>query len=314
MDPREAQSSPTVSVVIPTRDRRHLLLRAVRSVLAQLHVGLEVLVVDDGSTDRTGEAVVSLDDPRIRMLRHRSSRGVATARNAGVEAAEGTWIALLDDDDLWAPDKLARQVTAAEEVAARWAYAGVVEIDETGRILGGEPPPSPELLLRELPGRNLMPAGSSNVIVRAELLRSSGGFDAALRHLADWDMWLRLARYGPPACVAVPLVAYRLHPAQTTLDTRGMMAEARVLHDRHGADINTIRRWLAWSHLRRGRRRAAIGAYTRAAASGDLASVGRVAVAALHPRPTAVRRRRTAVEDRVWTDAAREWVSAAAGR
>jgi glycosyltransferase involved in cell wall biosynthesis len=312
MAPTEAQSLPAVSVVIPTHNRRQLLLRAVRSALAQLHVNLEVVVVDDGSTDHTDEEVDSLGDPRIRMLRHQTPRGVATARNAGARAAGGTWIALLDDDDLWAPDKLTRQVTAAEVAGARWAYAGAVEIDEEGRILGGERPPLPELLLRELPRRNLMPAGSSNVIVRTELLRSSGGFDAALRHLADWDMWLRLARHGAPVCVAVPLVAYRLHPAQATLDTRGMIAEARVLRDRHGVDINTIRRWLAWSHLRRGRRREAIGGYARAAATGDLASVGRLAVAALHPRPTGVRRRRLPVEDRAWTEGARHWVSVAA--
>jgi glycosyltransferase involved in cell wall biosynthesis len=306
-----APSVPTVSVVVPTRDRRALLLPALRSVLAQTSIDLEVIVVDDGSTDDTQGAVRSLRDPRVGVMRHETPRGVAMARNAGAAATHGTWIALLDDDDLWAPDKLVKQVAAAQEAGARWVYAGAVEIDEAGRLLGGERPPPPAFLVKQLTRRNVMPAGSSNVMVHAETFRSSEGFDAGLRHLADWDMWLRLAGLGHPACVHEPLVAYRIHPAQATLDTRGMMAEAQVLHDRHGADLNSIRRWLAWSQLRRGRRREAVGAYARAVASGDLASVGRVAVAALHPRPTAVRGRASADEDLEWLASARAWVRAA---
>jgi glycosyltransferase involved in cell wall biosynthesis len=303
---------PTVSVVIPTHNRRRLLLRALRSVLVQREIELEVLVVDDGSIDNSAEAVRSLDDPRVGVLRHQTSRGVATARNAGAAAAAGTWIALLDDDDLWAPDKLTRQVTAAQEAGARWAYAGAVEIDEEGRLLGGERPPPPELLVQELTRRNLMPAGSSNVIMLADVFRSSGGFDVGLRHLADWDMWLRLSALGSPASVPEALVAYRFHPAQATLDTRGMIAEAQVLRGRHGTDLNSIRRWLAWSRLRQGHRWEAVGSYARAVLAGDLSSVGRAFVAALHPFPTAVRRRPVAVEDRDWIESARAWVRAAA--
>lgn len=303
---------PTVSVVIPTHDRRAMLLRALRSVLAQKEIALEVLIVDDGSTDATAEAVRSLDDPRVRVLRHQTPEGVASARNAGGAEARGTWIALLDDDDLWAPNKLVQQVTTAEQAGTRWVYAGAVEIDETGSLLGGERPPPPELLVREFTRRNLMPAGSSNVVMHADVFRSSGGFDVGLRHLADWDMWLRLTRQGSPACVPDPLVAYRLHREQATLDTGGMIAEARILRDRHGADVNSIQRWLAWSHLRQGRRRQAVAAYARAVVSGDLTSVGRAAVAALHPSPTTVRRRSPAVEDQAWADTAQAWVRAAA--
>jgi glycosyltransferase involved in cell wall biosynthesis len=280
-------------------------------VLAQQEIEFEVLVVDDGSIDNSAEAVRSLNDPRVGVLRHQTSRGVATARNAGAAAAVGTWIALLDDDDLWAPDKLTQQLTAAQKAGARWAYAGAVEIDEAGRLLGGERPPPPELLVQEITRRNLMPAGSSNVVMHTDVFRTSGGFDVGLRHLADWDMWLRLAREGSPACAPDPLIAYRLHPAQATLDTSGMIDEARVLTDRHGVDLNTIRRWLAWSHLRQGRRRQALGAYVRAVAAGDLTSVGRLAVAALHPKPTSARRRQSTVDDREWTESARTWVRAA---
>jgi glycosyltransferase involved in cell wall biosynthesis len=312
--PDRRPTAPEVSVVVPTRNRKDLLLRTLHSVLAQHTVELEVLVIDDGSTDGTERMIRSLRDDRIALIRHEAPRGVARARNAGAGVARGTWIALLDDDDLWAPDKLARQVIAAQRAGAGWVYGGAVEIDDVGNLLGGVRPPQPELLVQQLTRHNLMPAGSSNVVVHADTFRSAGGFDEKLRHLADWDMWLRLARSGPPVCVSAPLVAYRLHAWQATLETRGMIAEGRVLRDRHGADLTSIRRWVAWSHLRRGRRRDAVATYAVAAASGDLTSVGRAIVAALHPRPTEARRRPPSQDDLAWIDEARGWVRTAVGR
>jgi glycosyltransferase involved in cell wall biosynthesis len=299
---------PEVSVVIPTHNRRRLLGQTLRSVLGQRGVEFEVVVVDDGSTDGTAEAVAALGDPRVRLLRHEHPRGVATARNVGAAAARAAWVALLDDDDLWAPDKLARQLAAAGGEGG-WVYAGAVEVDGAGRRCGGAPPPPPDALVAGLSRRNPMPAGSSNVMVRAGLLADSGGFDPALRHLADWDLWLRLAHLRPPAYVAAPLVAYRIHPGQATMDTTGMVAEARVLQARHGVDPAAIHRWVAWSQLRAGRRWAAVAAYAAAVRSGDLASVARSAVALLSPHPTLARnplRRATGAPD--WHLPAQAWL------
>ena len=142
--------APTVSVVIPTHNRRELLLRTIHSVLAQEALDFEVVVVDDGSTDGTAEAIRVLNDPRVRVLRNERPVGVAAARNMGAEAATGSWIALLDDDDLWSPEKLRQQLAAAEETGRSWVYAGSVEIDERGVLLGGEPPPSSEELVSSL--------------------------------------------------------------------------------------------------------------------------------------------------------------------
>jgi glycosyltransferase involved in cell wall biosynthesis len=280
---------PTVSVVIPTHNRRELLLAAIASVLRQTDVGFEIVVVDDGSRDGTADAVRSLADARMVILRNEQPIRVAAARNMGAGAARGAWLAFLDDDDLWAPDKLQQQLAAAASTSRRWVYAGVVEIDRRGVLIGGEPPPLPEELRSTLISRNLMPAGSSNVLVSTELFRAVGGFDPELRHLADWDLWLRLTACGLPACVSRPLIAYRRHAGQATLDPHGMIEEGRLLNARHGADLNSIRRWLAWSHLRKGERRLAVCAYTRAAVAGDVWSLARAAVALLHPRPIDVR-------------------------
>jgi glycosyltransferase involved in cell wall biosynthesis len=300
---------PDVSVVIPTHNRRRLLGQALRSARCQVGVDVEVVVVDDGSNDGTADAVASLGDARVRLVRHRRPLGVAMARNAGAAVARGAWVALLDDDDLWAPDKLSRQIEAASAADAGWAYAGVVEVDAEGRLLGGGPPPSPEGLVAGLRRRNLMPAGSSNVVVRSDVFSRSGGFDPGLRHLADWDLWLRLAGLGPPAYVPAPLVAYRLHGGQATLDTTGMLAEASALKARHGADHRAILRWAAWSHLRNGHRRAALRAYTGAVLAGDAASLTRAVVALLHPRPSTVRRpSRPSASDVTWLEAAQRWL------
>jgi glycosyltransferase involved in cell wall biosynthesis len=306
---RANPARPTVSVVVPTHDRRDLLLRTLRSVLAQQAVALEVLVVDDASIDGTADAVAGLGDPRVRLIRHDRVARVAASRNAGIAAARGTWIALLDDDDLWSPEKLDAQLAAAEHAGCSWVYAGAVEIDGSGRLLGGTPPPSPDALASGLRGSNLMPAGCSNVVVRADVVRAVGGFDTALRHLADWDLWLRLLDVGPPAAVARPLVAYRIHPGQATLDPTGMMSEARLLAARHRADVNSIRRWLAWTHLRRGERRLAMAVYTRAALAGDVRSIGRAAVVAVHAHPVTLRRRPISTRAG-WGDDASSWLAA----
>jgi glycosyltransferase involved in cell wall biosynthesis len=300
--------APSVTVVIPTHDRLTLALLTLRSVLRQRDVDFEVVVVDDGSTDGTSKAIEAIADPRVRILRQEVPLGVATARNAGATAAGGEWIALLDDDDLWSPDKLALQLEAAQEAGSAWVYGGVVEIDLDGHVLRGGPPPSPQSLLSVLRRKNLMPAGCSNVMVRATELSAAGGFDPKLRHLADWDLWLRLARVGPPAVAGAPLVAYRLHPAQATLDTTGMVEEAEVLESRYGADPASIYRWFAWSELRRGHRREALGAYARAVRTGDLLSIGRMAVAALHPRPASLRGGRATGESVEWQRQARAWL------
>jgi glycosyltransferase involved in cell wall biosynthesis len=299
--------TPTISVIIPTHNRRELLLRTMYSALAQEAVDFEVVVVDDGSNDGTAEAIRVLNDRRLRVLRNERPVGVAAARNMGVEAASGFWIALLDDDDLWSPQKLQQQLAAADATGRSWVYAGSVEIDEHGQIFGGEPPPSSEELLASLIDRNLMPAGSSNVLVRADLFRDVGGFDVRLRLIADWDLWLRLAHAGPPACVSRPLVAYRFHSGQSTLDSHSMIAEGRIVAARHGANLNSIRRWLAWSHLRRGERLLALRAYARAALDGDVSSVGRAAVVALHPRPITFRRRSRAGSFE-WQRSAESWL------
>ena len=107
-----------ISVVIPTHNRSALLSRTLASALAQRGVEMRVIVVDDGSRDETAAMLARVGDPRLTILRHEQARGVSAARNAGIAAATGEWVAFLDDDDLWSPTKLAEQVSAATDAKA----------------------------------------------------------------------------------------------------------------------------------------------------------------------------------------------------
>jgi len=258
-----------VSVIIPTRNRSKLLELSLRSVLWQRNVDFETIVVDDGSIDDTPRVLRSLGD-RIRVVRHERSQGVSAARNRGIAEAHGDWVAFLDDDDLWAPDKLELQLHALRCSNRRWAYAGAVEITKDNRVLAGRPPASPETVVEELSIRNMLPAGASNVIVWKAWLPRETIFDGRLYHSADWDLWIRLARQGPPACVSKPLVAYRFHPGSASLDLEGMFSEADEIERRYGAhvDRSAYNRYLARLARRAGWRRSAFRHYCRAAA-GD---------------------------------------------
>jgi GT2 family glycosyltransferase len=275
---------PLVSVVVPSHNRARLLRRTLQSILRQRMTDLEVIVIDDGSSDDTA-TIAAGADPRMRLLRNSTSGGVSKARNRGIAEAFGEWVAFCDDDDLWSPEKLARQLEAAENAHREWAYAGDVNVDDTLRILSGGPPPSPDEVIALLPRWNPVASGGSNVIVRSRVLAKVGGFDPTLRRTEDWDLWIRIARTGPPAWVCEPLVAYRFHPGNVVGTPGEMVDEARRLAARHAipVDMTAMHRRAAWAALRGGRRLLAARHYAHACARGDVRSLGRAALALFHP-------------------------------
>jgi glycosyltransferase involved in cell wall biosynthesis len=310
-------SIPEVSVIIPTRNRCRQLELALSSALGQRDVDLEVLVVDDCSTDATEELVSSTTDDRVRYLNQDRPAGVSTARNRGIAEAKGRWIAFLDDDDLWAPTKLARQIGVMREGGRTWSYGGEIIVDEELNILGGSPPPPPEEVMRLLERHNAVPAGASNVVVRADTVAVAGAFDPELANNEDWDMWIRLARLGPPDWVRSPLVAISIHRHNASRNMPRMIQELDIVGKRYGIRVDRIRhyRWAAWHSLLEGRRAEATRYYARAVAAGDVTSIARAAVAALAPA-YAIERMRPGTratgadpwitEGRAWLDALTE--------
>jgi glycosyltransferase involved in cell wall biosynthesis len=286
-------------VVIPTRDRDRFLTQALTSVLWQRGVELEVIVVDDGSTDDPSDVVAGFKDDRIRVIRHASVRGVSVARNTGIAAAVGDWLAFIDDDDVWAPSKLAAQLDAAKATGRSWSCTSAVRVDTDLNVISVYPAKPAEMLARQLRQWNYVPGGCSSVLVhRTSLPGKEPIFDTRLKHFADWDLWIRLASREPPAVVAEPLVGYRLHPHNKALETEGMIEDLCIIEDNRAirVDRGAVHVYLGWLHYRAGRTRRALRSWAAAAAQGHastvaniLYSIGRGSVSRLFPSRPASR-------------------------
>lgn len=223
----------TVSVIIPTHNRAALVGRAVRSALHQSHRDLEVIVVDDGSTDDTPSVIAGFADTRVRYIVHTMNKGGGAARNSGIEAADGEYIAFLDSDDEWLPDKLERQIAAFQQSDAAVAaiYTGFAVIDAAGRVTAVRIPRHRGVILSELWCANIVRTVST-VVVRRAALRRVGGFDPTLPACQDWDLWLRLAHVYRFDFLPEVLVRYHAssfgritHNAQAVVDGHVRIAE-----------------------------------------------------------------------------------------
>lgn len=197
-----------ISVVIPTHDRLALVAEAVRSVLAQTLKPIDVIVVDDGSTDGTAGSLAASFASQVHLLTT-SNRGPAAARNLGVAHARGDWIAFLDSDDLWLPDKLAAQ-------AALLGREPAVEICHTDEIWMRDGRRVNQRHRHRKPSGNVFEAclrlcliSPSTVLLRRSLFERVGGFDEGLAVCEDYDLWLRICRDNPVALVDEPLIIRR---------------------------------------------------------------------------------------------------------
>lgn len=207
----------TVSVIIPTFNRREALMRAVRSCLEQTHPVTEILVCDDGSTDGSRESIVALASDRVRWVEGERAGRPAPARNRGLRAARGEWMAFLDDDDAWFPEKLAVQF-------ARLASSGTYAVcTNAERIVPGAGSKgtyfnhaSKLLSFVDLLAENKVI--SSSLLAKKELLMKAGGFPEAPEFVAieDYALWLRLSVFTDIFYCEDPLVAYT-DSATTTL-------------------------------------------------------------------------------------------------
>ena len=305
----------TVSVVIPTYNRAHTVVDAVRSVLTQRYRDLELIVVDDGSTDDTAARLGALADPRLRVIMGRHA-GVSAARNLGVSKASGQLISFLDSDDLWHPGKLAAEVA----FLARHPEVHAVFTDLEKRH-GDHVFPSfmrqtsvfsrrleraayPEGLVLEARDMRLclleeVPIKPSALTLRRAAFAAAGGFDETWSSSEDWEFLLRLAREHRFAYLDRPLAVLTISPDSLHIldQSRGETAMIRLLVRERAAlgdDVEAlaaVRRGLvsrikhfAWHYADAGSRRRASAVFFRGfGLTGDLGLLAR-AIAVWLPR------------------------------
>jgi len=196
-----APAQPLASVVIIAYNCADYAGQAIRSVLGQTWIHLELIVVDDGSTDRTPEVVRSIDDSRLRYVRQKNS-GPNAARNEGIRQARGDFIAFLDCDDWWLPAKLERQLARAiDHPEIGLVYSLAARVDTSGRpgdrfasIVEGR------VLDRLLLG-NCIAGSASSAMVTRRAIEAVGTFDESLHYAEDWEYWIRIASQFEVACV-----------------------------------------------------------------------------------------------------------------
>lgn len=183
---------PTVSVIIPTYQRANLVPLAIKSVLAQTYQDYEIIVVNDGSTDNTKEVLAKFV-PQIIAI-HQENRGLSAARNTGIKASQGKYIAFLDDDDRWLPEKLAKQIPILEtKPKVGLVFSDTFAVDNQDKVLGksSESNPQPKVKVSwTLFEQNFIPVVT--VVLRRACLDEVGLFDESLTACEDYDLWLRI--------------------------------------------------------------------------------------------------------------------------
>ncbi|BAM03524.1 glycosyltransferase family 2 protein [Phycisphaera mikurensis] len=243
---------PEVSAIIPVFNRPADVVRAIRSVLAQTDVTLELLVVDDASTDGTPEAVEAVDDPRLRLLRQRENGGVAAARNRGLREARGRVVAFLDSDDAWLPGTLRPRLRAldAEPAATAALCSGIQRLD--GKRTATHRPAAGAAALPALFLENGAFGFTVNGLMRREAVATAGFFDETLEAIEDWEFCIRLAKQHRIAVIPRVTARYRDDAAATPRRSRALERNLRAreqLYAIHGPAMRRAGRAVAAAYL-----------------------------------------------------------------
>jgi glycosyltransferase involved in cell wall biosynthesis len=233
-------SDPLVTVVLPVYNGERWLAETLASVLGQEGFdSLEVVAIDDGSTDGSADVIRSVDDPRVRLIR-RENRGISVTRNEAIREGRGRLLAFIDQDDLWRPDKLARQVPRFEEDASiGLVHCQCARLDADGRPISGGPIVSADRISGDVRHQmrlgNVVP-GTAGVVVRRECFETVGFFDESLDGADDWEMWARSSTRYSFSYDPEPLACTRLHAWNTSTDVERMRADVRKVQEMLFAD------------------------------------------------------------------------------
>jgi len=203
---------PQVSVILPTYNRGHLIKRAIGSVLNQSLIDLELIVVDDGSTEDIEKIVKSFDDGRIKYIRHEANRGAGAARNTGIKASCGEYIAFQDSDDEWLPEKLERQIEAFKGLGrdAGVVYTDMLRIGEDGKSCYWTSPTVRKGCIVNLETLDYQAAclGIQSAMIKEVCFDEVGLFDESFPRFIDLELFIRLSKRYEFYHIREPLCRY----------------------------------------------------------------------------------------------------------
>ena len=268
-----------VTVVIPNFNYAHYVGEALDSVLSQTYPSLEIIVVDDGSTDNSKEVLESYGD-KINAV-YQQNQGVSVARNNGAAAGKGEFIAFIDADDAWMPEKIEKQIARFEiEPEIGLVHVGVAEVDAEGRTLlerleGSEDTAVEDLLML---GRKGILGGGSGLMIRREVFYEIGGFDERLSTSADWDLFYQAASRYPIGFVPEILIRYRIHNSNMHGNVKVMEHDMLLALDKIFPDTTSDESRVRYGDLYK----TLAGSYFKA---GDYAAFVRTAAQSLKYQP-----------------------------
>lgn len=230
--------SPVVSVVIPVYNGEKYIEATIRSVMNQSLKDIEIYVVNDASKDRSAEIVEQLQkiDNRIHLINKKNS-GVADSRNKGFEASKGTFVAFLDQDDIWGEKNLEEKVNAILRENKHWAFSDVAYIDENSKdVCKDEKLLTENYYINLLKWENVIPAPSGNLVASREFMGTDIRYDVNIPCPSDRDICIQLARKGDPVFVNQKLWKYRVHSEGMSVVDKKVGGEMAVMYDKYKRD------------------------------------------------------------------------------
>ena len=245
---------PRVSVIIPTYNRCNVLERAIRSVLDQTFQDFELLIIDDHSSDDPHKVIEAIDDARIKYIRHESNKGPSAARNTGIRNSSCAYIAFLDDDDEWLPEKLGLQLALLESspLEIGGVYTGYESVDSfSGKILHISRPIHTGNIYNILLINNCI-GSTSTILLKRVCFEVAGSFDENLSNFEDYDLWIRIAKYFQFYYIPSPLYRYYVNNVKISNNPEYLDKCISIMLQRYGNNSIRSRRTYSAYYLKIG--------------------------------------------------------------
>lgn len=248
-----ADEKPEVSVILPTYNRVHLIGRSIQSVLNQTYQDFELIVVDDGSTEDIEEVVKSFKDERIRYIWNEGEKGAASARNTGIKAAIGEFIAFQDSDDEWFPEKLEKQMKVFENAPPE---VGVVYTD-MWRVTGNkknyfhspEIMPDDKIIYERALDYGVLNIGIQTALIKKESFNKAGMFDEKFPRFIDLELFIRLSKYDYFYHIKEPLVNFFDADKGISSNANALIAARKLILEKYFEDIKKDKKVMAKHYL-----------------------------------------------------------------